>query len=79
MILQRETFQIAVLSEIEDFLNDCAPIFPAAGAELDEVVGGGDDVGVVLDDEDGVAKKSGISGGLQRHGSEKCCDALLTP
>ena len=30
--------------------------FAGAGAEVEEVVGGADDVGVVLDDEDGVAE-----------------------
>ena len=30
--------------------------FAGAGAEVEEAVGGADDVGVVLDDEDGVAK-----------------------
>lgn len=36
----------------------------ALGPELDDVVGGGDDVGVVLDDDDGVAAvEEGAEGG----------------
>ena len=36
--------------------EDVAAEFARAGAEVEEVVGGADDVGVVLDDEDGVAE-----------------------
>ena len=36
--------------------EELAAEFACAGAEVEEVVGGADDVGVVLDDEDGVAE-----------------------
>ena len=39
----------------------------AFGPELDDVVGGSDDVGVVLDDDDGVAAvEEGAEGGVSR-------------
>jgi hypothetical protein len=38
------------------FGEDVAAEFARAGAEVEEMVGGADDVGVVLDDEDGVAE-----------------------
>ncbi len=36
--------------------EEMAAEFAGSGAEVEEVVGGADDVGVVLDDEDGVAE-----------------------
>ena len=40
-------------------------VFPAAGAELDEVVGGGYDIRVVLDDDDGVAGVAEVEDGFE--------------
>lgn len=34
--------------------HQSATIFPSTGSELDEVVGGGDDIRVMFDDENGV-------------------------
>jgi len=36
--------------------DDGAAVFAAFGAEVDDPIGGLDDVGVVFDDEDGVAE-----------------------
>ena len=46
---------------VADFVDgaggeEFAAEFAGAGAEIEEVVGGADDVGIVLDDEDGVAE-----------------------
>jgi hypothetical protein len=47
------------------YSNHPAAIFPAAGTELDEVVGGGDDIRVMLDDEDGVTGVAEAEDGFQ--------------
>lgn len=46
-------------------LKKPAAVFSSAGAEGDEVVGGGDDVGVVLNDEHGVAGVAEAEDGSQ--------------
>lgn len=44
--------------------DEVAAGISALGSELDDVVGGGDDVGVMLDDDDGVAAvEEGTEGG----------------
>jgi len=43
--------------------EDVAAEFARAGAEVEEVVGGADDGGIVLDDQDGVAEVRAGSGG----------------
>ena len=49
-------FGLAVTSVDGSGGEELAAEFAGAGAEVEEVVGGADDVGVVLDDEDGVAE-----------------------
>ena len=46
-------------------LKKSSTVLPSAGTELDEVVGGGDDVGVVLNDEHGVAGVAEFEDGSQ--------------
>ena len=37
------------------FVNDFAAMLAGAGAQVDDVIGGAHDVGIVLDDQDGIA------------------------
>ena len=55
---------ICPLRHVDCLPQQVAALVAAFGAELDDVVGGSDDVGVVLDDDDGVAAvEEGAEGG----------------